>query len=845
MSSSAVGEVKIALKLDSSGLSGGEGSKLGSTFGNAWTVAAGNLIAAGIQKLASTVVNVGKDIITTGMNYEKAMSEVKAISGATADELDRLSQKGIQSASTSVFTTGQVAEAYKYMGMAGWDAGQMMDGLDGILALAAASNLDLGRTSDIVTDALTAFGDEAKESAHFADVLAVAATNSNTNVDMLGESFKYAGALAGTMKYSIEDVGVAMGLMANSGIKASQAGTSFRGMITRMAKPTKEVAAVMDELGISLYNTDGSARPLNDVMVNLRSSFAGLTDAEKSAAATTLAGKNALSGFLAIVNASDEDFAKMTEAMNNAEGAAQNMADTMLNNLSGAITMVQSSWDAAKTSLYTGDFDGFVTQLGQAFEGITKIVDNGAGIIAEVLPKAMTQISARIPAFASTLGTAIGKLAPALIKGLMGMLPDLIKGAMNLATSLFTELAAQLPTLIPELMQSLMDALLELTNPENLTQLIEAGLNMIMALVQGLVDAIPVLVENLPIIIQNIVTVLLDNLPMILEAGVKILLGLVQGIVNALPQLVAMVPDIIVKIVTTLVAHLPEILTTGAKILFELITGIASVWGDLQEKAKEIPAAVVQKVKDALPELLAKGSEMLNKLVEGIKAVWTSITGAAQDIFNTVVNKVAEMPGNLYNKGVDLLTKLVNGVKSVWNKITKAATDIFNAVVDTVKKIPEEMLNIGKNIVEGLWNGINGAVGWLKDKVTGFASSVLDSIKSAFGIGSPSKLFRDQVGVFLAQGVGVGFTKEVESVATDMEQALADNFGVALGLGMPSLDIPEPDFRTTVTSLAEFAMMAGEEDEEMETAPQPLFVTLEMDGQQIQQVILQDIRRSA
>lgn len=841
--SETVGEVKVALVLDSGGIDAGAGSKAGSLFGNAWSVAAGSLIADALKKIAGTVVNVGKDIIQTGMNFEKGMSEVKAVSGANADELDRLQKKGIDSASTSVFTTGQVADAYKYMGMAGWDAGQMIDGLDGILNLAAASNLDLGRTSDIVTDGLTAFGYAAKDSGHFADVLATVSSKANTNVDMLGESFKYVGPVAGAMGYSVEDVSVALGIMANSGIKASQAGTTLRGMLSRMAKPTGEVKDAMDKLGISMFDSSGKARPLNDVMVDLREAFSGLDDKQKAEYATTIAGKNAMSGFLAIVGASDEDFNNMTEAIANADGAAQNMADTMLDNLAGSITKMQSSWDAAKTSLYTGDFDGFVVQLGQAFEGLEGIVSNGADTIADVLPRAMEAIANRLPSFGETLGTAIGKLVPALVKGLMGMLPDLIKGGLKLITSFMKQMAVEFPTYIPEVIQSIMEAFMELTSPDNLNQLIQAGLEMLMGLLQGITDALPVIIEALPVIIENIVTVLLDNLPLILEVGVQLILGLIQGLTSAFPKLVSMVPDIIIKIVTTLVAHLPEILTTGIKILIELITGIVQTFGQLQETAKKIPGEVIQKIKDALPELLEKGSEMLGKLVEGIKNVWEKITTAASDIFHAIVDKVTEMPGKLFDKGKEMLQKLVDGIKNVFQKIKDVAKDIFNAVVDKVKKIPGEMLNAGKDIVEGLWNGINDKIQWLKDKVSGFAGGVVDAVKGALGIHSPSTVFRDEVGSFLAQGIAVGFEEELTSATKEMRKALEGSWSSSL---LEGADIPEPQVSTSMTSLAQMALnLDGEENEPMETQAQPLYVTLEMDGQQIQQVILQDVRRSS
>ena len=752
--SETVGEVKIALKLDSSGLNTGAGSKLGSAFGSAWTVAAGNLVSAGLSALMATAVKVGKEIISTGMAYEKAMSEVKAISGATGEEFDKLSAKALSAAKNTIFTSSEVASAYKYMAMAGWDAEEMMEGLDGILNLAAASNLDLARTSDIVTDALTAFGYEARQSGHFADVLAQTATNANTNVDLMGESFKYVGAIAGTMKYSIEDVGVALGLMANSGIKASQAGTSLRSIISRMAAPTDKVKAAMDELGISMKNADGTAKPFSEVMVQLRQKFKNLSDTQKTQVASTIAGKNAMTGLLAIVNASDEDFEKLTSAIGDSENAAQDMADTMKDNLSGDVTELNSKLDVLYVNLYQ--------KIEPALRGIVGFLSSAVDVIATITDSI----------FSATDAISQNEIA-------MGILNGAITGITAVAGG-FIGVWAEVKLLF-----------------DNVGQI---------------VDTVSQKFEWIKGVFGGVV-------------------GSVQGFVGSVGAAFSSMKDSITSTISN-------------------IWNSVSEWvGNMVKSAVEMGSQFLSAVVNFFSQLPGKLGEFISmaftKVVEWGQNMVTKAQEVGSNVLSAIVTFFSQLPGNVWNFLSQTLTKFAGFAKNIWDKAKEAAKNVFNAIVDTIAKIPGEMLTIGGNIVEGLWNGINGAVGWLKDKVTSFASSVLDSIKSAFGIGSPSKLFRDQVGVFLAQGVGVGFIKEVESVASDMQEALADNFGVALGLGMPSLDIPEPDFRTTVTSLAEFAMMAGEEDEPMETAPQPLFVTLEMDGQQIQQVILQDIRRSA
>lgn len=708
--SSTVGEVKIALKLDGSGVNAGAGKTLGSAFGNAWTVASGNLISAGLSALMATAVQVGKEIISTGMAYEKAMSEVKAISGATADELEKLSTQALKSAKTTIFTSSEVASAYKYMAMAGWDIEEMMAGLDGILNLAAASNLDLARTSDIVTDALTAFGYQASESAHFADVLARVATNANTNVDLMGESFKYVGAIAGTMKYSIEDVGVALGLMANAGIKASQAGTSLRSIISRMAAPTDKVKAAMDELGITMTNSKGEAKSFEEVMKDLRKGFAGLSESQKTQYASTIAGKNAMTGLLAIINSSDEDFDKLTTAIDDSKDAAQDMADTMKDNLSGDVTELNSKLDVLYVNLYEKIepvLRGIVQFLGGVVDVITTVVDVLGGVV-----NAITQ----------------NEIAMTVIQGV-------IKGVSGIMT--------------------------------NFIGVVSNVIGVVQSL-SGVVDFAKGVFENFK--------------------------GGFDGVVEKVKE--------------------------GAG-------NIGTKFGEMKDNIGTAIGGALEKVKEWGVNMFETAKQVGGDFLIGIATFFAELPGKVWNFLVQTVNKVAEFAINLSKKAKE------------------AAKGAFDAIVNTISQLPGKMLEIGKNIVEGLWNGINGAVGWLKDKIWSFASSVVDTIKNALGIQSPSKVFRDEVGVYMAQGIGVGFDKEMKSVADDMKNSLASDLGLSLGAIVPMGDLPEPEYNTSITSLAQMALDMGEETEQMETENQPLIVNLEMDGQQIQQVILQDIRRSA
>lgn len=324
-----------------------------SQVGESFQAVGGKITAAGqaLMPLSLAAAGVGAAAIKITADFDEAMSKVSAISGATGDDFDKLRAKAREMGAETKFSATESAQAFTYMAMAGWDTEKMLNGISGVMSLAAADGLDLATTSDIVTDAMTAFGLKAEESGHFADVLAKGSSSANTNVSMLGESFKYVAPLAGALGYSVEDTTVALGLMANAGIKGSQAGTSLKSALSRLTKPVGQVGAAMDEYNISITNSDGSMKSLSQIMDMLRTNLGGLGAAQQAAAATTLFGKEAMAGMLTIINASEEDYSKLTEAIANADGTAKKMADTMQQNLNGQLTILKSGLEEAAISI--------------------------------------------------------------------------------------------------------------------------------------------------------------------------------------------------------------------------------------------------------------------------------------------------------------------------------------------------------------------------------------------------------------------------------------------------------------------------------------------------------------
>lgn len=412
-----------------------------------------NTLGSGLQTVGNKIAGVGKTMTTaittpilgagtaavkTAAEFDKGMSKVSAISGATGKDLDDLRDKALEMGKKTKFSASESSEAMSYMAMAGWKTKDMISGIDGIMSLAAASGEDLALTSDIVTDALTAFGMKAGEAGELADIMAAASSNANTNVAMLGESFKYAAPQAGALGFKASDVATALGLMANAGIKSSQAGTTLRTIMTNMAKPTEQMQDAMDALGISLDDGEGHMYSLREIMDQMRQGFGNLkisqeefdaslndlntklengeiTEAEyeeqtaklakraygaegaiKAQTAAMLAGKTGLSGLLAIVGASEEDYNKLTSAIDNSEGAAQKMADTMQDNLMGRITILKSAIEGLAIQIgeiiipYVEKFVSKIQQLVDYFSSLSeeqqKNIVKWAAIAAAVGP---------------------------------------------------------------------------------------------------------------------------------------------------------------------------------------------------------------------------------------------------------------------------------------------------------------------------------------------------------------------------------------------------------------------------------------------------------------------------
>lgn len=682
-----------------------------------------NLAADAIRRCVDALKEFAAATLEVGRNFDSQMSKVEAISGATAEQVQLLRDKAKEMGSTTKFTATEAGEAFEYMAMAGWKTEEMLEGIEGIMNLAAASGAELGTTSDIVTDALTAFGYSAQDAGHFADILAAAATNSNTNVEMMGESFKYVAPLCGSLGYSAEDAAVALGLMANSGIKADLAGTSLRNLLQRMAKPTKESAEAMDRLGLSLYDDNGRMYSLMEIMEQLRGSMGqikmpteefmqacddldrqleegtikqkdydkeleeltkrafGAEGAEKARTAAMLGGARALSGLLAISNASEKDFNDLTKAIYDSEGAAENMAATMLDNLGGDMTLFKSKLEGVQLSLY----EKFEPALREGVAALSKLLD-----VFQWLIDHGDGVGAAISAIATGVGTfmlIINKAAilTAFTKGI---------GAVKAAfVGLNAVMAANPIGLIIAAIAALVAAFIYLWKHsekfrnfwinlwDNIKLFVLATVESIKLIWQGLVDAFTGAWEGVKEFFATI------------WEGIKlIVLGFLSWYYTTFiqPLIEAFRP-------------VGEFFKTVWNVIKELAIGCLNVIKLAWQALKDwFSVTVIEPVKNAFNEFWEDLKAKATAAWELIKAVWVVVS----DWFNTtIIQPVKTFFADMWDGLKEGAAQAWEGVKSVFTPIADWFKDKFSKAWEAVKKV----FSTGGAVFKGIQNGIVNA----------------------------------------------------------------------------------------------------------------------------------------
>ena len=712
----------------------------------------GNSIAGAgksMMPLTLAIGGVGTAAVKTAADFDAGMSQVAAISGATGDDLEALRDKAREMGSKTKFSASEAASAMEYMAMAGWKTGDMLGGIEGIMNLAAASGEDLATTSDIVTDALTAFGLSAEDSGHFADILAAASSNANTNVSMMGETFKYCAPIAGALGFSAEDTAEAIGLMANAGIKSTQAGTALRTIMNNLTGEVKISGKAIGDVTIATTNADGSMRDLSDILADCRTAFSGLSESEKAQAAETLVGKNAMSGFLALMNAAPEDIDKLSNAIDNCDGTAESMAATMQDNLAGQLTILKSQLEELAISFgeilmpairsIVSHIQGFIDKLNGMDESQKKAIITIGLVVAAIGPLLVI------------IGTVISKVGVAM-QGFVKLTGafNKIQAAASAGTGIFGKLGAAIggvsaPVLaVVAVIAVLVAAFVHLWNTnEGFREAILGTWEKIKTTVSNFVEGIRERLAALGISFSDIA----ETIKAIWNGLCAVLAPIFEGAFNAIANVLQTVLGVITGILDVFIGLFTgnwEQVWTGVKEIFSSIwEGIKGAFQNAIDTIRGIADAVLGWFGTSWNDVWSSVKAFFEGIWNGIASFFSGIWNGIQNTVTTVLNAIKSVIATVWNAIKTTITTVLNGTKttvtSVWNAIKSTVTSVLDGIKSTVSSVWNGIKSTISSVVEGIKSTVSSAFNAVKSTAT----SIWNSIKTA--IETPINAARDAV----------------------------------------------------------------------------------------------------
>lgn len=648
-------------RLDTSGFTKGVSSM---------TVAAGNLISDLTKTAATKLAGLAKSSVSVGMNFDASMSQVAATMGTTVDQIDNLTKVAKEMGSTTKFTATQAADALNYLALAGYDADKAAEVLPSVLDLAAAGGMDLAYASDLVTDAMASLNIEANKQNvdDFGNKLAMAASKANANVSQLGEAILTVGGTAANLKGGTTELTTALGLLANVGIKGAEGGTHLRNIILSLQSPTDEAAKKMQKLGLSVYDSQGKMRGLNEILGDLNGALDGMTQGQKDSIINQLFNKTDLAAVNGLLAAQGEQWDTLAAQIDNADGAMGQMAETQIDNLQGAMTIMSSAFEGMQLAVY----DELEPTLTEAVKWGTDCISTLTSSLTEGGPEAML--------------AAAGEIISDLADGIAEQLP----GLMTTGVEIITQLAQNLTDTMPAML--------------------DTGAEVLAALAQGIINATPALLTSATEIIAEFMLYLGDHANEIMDAGMQLLESLIIGITDNLPQLITAAAGLIANFAAALISHLPKILECAAAMMTTLVDGIFYSLENLAEAALACVAKLVGVWDGSMDKWGHIGENIVSGLLNGIKGAWNSLTKWVSNGINGLVSGVKGLlgihsPSKVFDEiGVQVCNGLAQGLgrgnkkvkdaaKTVVASVTDSATTLTNGVAKTVETVTERMAN--------------------------------------------------------------------------------------------------------------------------------------------------------
>lgn len=739
---------------DAEGNASSSTSKIGGAFKTVGKVAKTAMAAGSAAAAAFT-----KTSIDSGMNFDTAMSQVAATMGTTVDKIGDVKAKAEEMGRTTKYTATEAAEGMNVLAQAGLSADEQISGIGTVLNLASAGAMSLEESASYTAGAVKGFGDSMSNASYYADLMAKGATLANTDVRGLGEAFSGSAATAKNYGQSADSVTLSLLRLAEQNVTGSEASTALNRAMADLYTPTDNASKALDQLGVSAYKSNGEAKDFNDLVDELNGSLQGMTAEQKNNALATIFTTQGLQAFNKMTASSDATVQKFWKGIQDSSGSAAQQAATQLDNLKGDITLLSSATEGLELGFYntfSGTIRGAIKGVTSEVSGLAEAMESGgiSGAFSKLAQDAIN-FSGQLPGLTKIGGdlinglisgvaqnsggitSAVGQLLNNLASTISTGLSVLTSVGVNLLTTIASGMAQGIPNFLAQALSMLTQFSAQLR--ANAGQLIDAGLQLILNIAQGIANSLPTLITYIPQIVTNIANIINDNAPKLIATGLKIIVTLVSGIIQAIPSLIASIPQIIQAMVAVVTAF--NWVSLGGKVTKGLANGIKKMIGAAKGAAK----SVVTGIKGALQSLPSTLKSLGSKGVQGLKSAFSAGVGALRGVAKNIVSAIAQAISSLPSKLLGFARKAVSGIKGAFKAGWSA---------------------VGKNVVSGIANGISGGVGAVISAAKRVAQRALSAAKSALGIHSPSRKFRDEVGKQIVAGMALGITKNTKKATS-------------------------------------------------------------------------------